>query len=53
MFKKSEKGYYFWDGLSSMNGIVHGVSTRHFGSIKNKGKINEINLKNFLNALRI
>ncbi|MEK7533705.1 MAG: peptidoglycan editing factor PgeF [Patescibacteria group bacterium] len=53
MLKKSKKGYYFWEEFANMDGLVHGVSTRNFGSIKNNGKINEKNLKNFLNALRI
>ena len=51
MLKKSKKGYYFWEEFANMDGLVHGVSTRNFGSIKNNGKINEKNLKNFLNAL--
>ena len=36
-----------------INGLVHGASTRYFGSIKNNGKINERNLKGFLGILRI
>ena len=53
MFKKSEKGYYFWDEFSKFKGLVHGVSTKFFGSIKNNGNINERNLKGFLDILRI
>lgn len=52
MFKKSEKGYYFWDEFSK-SGVVNGVSTRYFGSIKNNGNINKKNLKGFLDALRV
>ena len=53
MFKKSKKGYYFWEEFSKFSGLVHGISTRYFGSIKNNGKINEKNLKRFLDALRV
>ena len=53
MFTKSKKGYYFWDEFSKMDGLVHGFSTRHFGSIKNRDRINEKNLKKFLNVLGV
>jgi len=33
--------------------LIHGVSTKFFGSIKNNGNINKKNLKSFLDALRV
>jgi len=53
MFKKSKKEYYYWEEVSKIDGLVHGISTRHFGSIKNKRQINKENLKSFLYALGI
>lgn len=53
MFKKSKKGYYYWEEFSKNNGLVHGISTRFFGSIKDKGRINEGDLKKFLDVLNI
>ena len=36
-----------------MDGLVHGISTRRFGSIKSNGQINRENLRNFLEVLGI
>lgn len=33
--------------------IIHGISTRYFGSMKNKGVINENNIERFMKALEI
>ena len=38
--------------LKSQN-IIHGVSTKFFGSIKNNGNINKKNLKRFLDVLHV
>jgi len=38
--------------LKSQN-IIHGVSTKFFGSIKNNGNINKKNLKSFLDAIHL
>jgi len=38
--------------LKSQN-IIHGVSTKFFGSIKNNGNINKKNLKSFLDAMQV
>lgn len=51
MFKKSDKGYYFWDEFLKL-GIIHGFSTRRFGDISIKN-LNSDSLKKFCDVLGI
>jgi len=52
--KKEEmrNNIYKFKFLKSQN-IIHGVSTKFFGSIKNNGNINKKNLKGFLDAIHL
>ncbi|EKD64739.1 MAG: hypothetical protein ACD_50C00311G0005 [uncultured bacterium] len=53
MFKKSKKGYYFWEELNDFEGLIHGFSTRKFGDVNWKKKNSTKNLKNFCKELKI
>jgi YfiH family protein len=44
---------YRFSSLHHLPGIIHGVSTRSFGSIKNRGRVNEENLDAFVSSLDI
>lgn len=51
MFKKSNKGYYFWEEFARVDGIVHGFSTRSFGDMNTKNPKSNNHLKIFLKSL--
>jgi len=53
MFKKSKKGYYFWEEFSKIDGFVHGFSTRKFGNMNYKSQDTTQNLELFCDALQI
>lgn len=53
MFKKSKKGYYFWEELDTLDGIVHGFSTRKFGDMNWKNQNSIKSLKLFCDKLQI
>lgn len=53
MFKKSKKGYYFWEEFLSVYGIVHGFSTRKFGDMNWKRRDSIKSLGQFCKTLDI
>lgn len=53
MFKKSNKGYYFWEEFAEIDGIVHGFSTRKFGDMNWKHPNHKHFLKSFCDALGV
>lgn len=53
MFKKSEKGYYFWEEFERISGIIHGFSTRKFGNMDIKNPRSNFNLNLFCKSLGI
>lgn len=53
MFKKSSKGYYFWEEFTEVDGIVHGFSTRKFGDMNIKRADSDDHLKVFLRSVGI
>lgn len=52
MFKKSDKGYYFWDEFLKF-GIIHGFSTRKLGDMNIKNPRSNKYLKIFLGRLGV
>jgi YfiH family protein len=42
---------YAFNIFSQFNGLVHGISTRHYGSMKDQGQINFSNINAFLGTL--
>jgi len=53
MFKKSKKGYYFWEEFAKINGVIHGFSTRRFGDMNPKNSRSSKHLGNFLDRLGV
>lgn len=51
MFKKSKKGYYFWEEFTKISGIVHGFSMRRFGDMNPKNPCSSQNQGKFLRRL--
>lgn len=52
MFKKSDKGYYFWEEFSKL-GVINGFSTRKFGDMNIKNPRSDKYLKIFLGRLGV
>jgi len=53
MFKKSSKGYYFWEEFARVDGIVHGFSTRKFADMNIKNPKSNSSLGNFLKKMGV
>lgn len=53
MFKKSPKGYYFWEEFAKIDGIAHGFSTRKFGDMNIKNPSSYNNLRMFIKSLGV
>lgn len=52
MFKKSPKGYYFWEEFAKL-GVVNGFSTKEFGDMNIKNTNYSLSLKKLCKALGI
>ena len=52
MFKKSKKGYYYWDEFYKL-GVVNGFSTKAFGDMNRNNPKYDLNLEKFCKILSI